>query len=108
MCGWHYQGPRSNFEIGRGGGGGGGEGTISDSILGGGGKRHVFLLNLYNFKNTGRGHVPPLPPPPPTSRSLTMNTFNNQVELKNTKFNDMLGENIGTKQKTLIEMKNAL
>ena len=70
---------------------------------GGGGKRHVFLLNLYNFKNTGRGHVPP-----PTSRSLTMNTFNNQVELKNTKFKDMLGENIGTKQKTLIEMKNAL
>ena len=31
----------------------------------GGGARHFFLLNLYNFKNIGTrggGHVPPQPP----------------------------------------------
>ena len=45
-------------------GGGGGErggGTISDSILGG--HKTLFLLSLYNFKNTrGGGNVPPVPP----------------------------------------------
>ena len=42
-------------------GGGGGGGTISDSILGGG-TRHFFLLNLYNFKNIGGGaHAHPAP-----------------------------------------------
>ena len=34
---------------------GGGGGTISDLILGGGGAGHIFLLNLYNFKNIGGG-----------------------------------------------------
>ena len=48
-----------------GGGGGGEGGTISDSIFGEGGKRHFFLLNLYNFKNIGGGGgtCPPAPPP---------------------------------------------
>ena len=47
------QGLRSNFKIGEGG-------TISASILGGGGgTRHFFLLTLYNFKNIEK-HVPPL------------------------------------------------
>ena len=41
------QGPRSNFEVGGGGGG--------DT-------KHFFLLILYNFKNIGGRHVPPLPP----------------------------------------------
>ena len=34
----------------------GGGGTISDLILGGG-TGHIFLLNLYNFKNIGGGHM---------------------------------------------------
>ena len=36
-------------------------GTISDSILGGGGTRHVFLLNLYSFKNIGETRAPLAP-----------------------------------------------
>ena len=37
-------------------------GTISASILGGGGTKHFFLLTLYNFKNIGgRGTCPPPP-----------------------------------------------
>ena len=53
------QGPRGNFEIGRGGGGGEGEGTVSDSILGG--TRYLSLQIPYNSKIIG-GHVPPLGP----------------------------------------------
>ena len=34
---------------------------------GGGGTRHLFILNLYNFKNIGGEHVPLCPPPPPHS-----------------------------------------
>ena len=38
-------------------------GTISDSILGGGGTRHFFLLILYNFKNIrGGGRSAPRSP----------------------------------------------
>ena len=54
------QGPRSNFEIGRGG-------TISAQKYwggGGGGVKTLFLiLNLYNFKNIGGGGgtCPPAP-----------------------------------------------
>ena len=48
---------------------GGGGGTISNSILGEGGKKHFFLLILYNFKNIGGGGTCP-----PTPRSL-LSTF---------------------------------
>ena len=41
----HLQGPRSNFEMGRGGGG-----APLVTRYGGGG-RHLFLLTLYNSKN---------------------------------------------------------
>ena len=43
------------------GGGGGGAPLVTQYW--GGGTKHFYLLNLYNFKNIG-GHVPPLPPPP--------------------------------------------
>ena len=44
----------------------GGEGIVRDSILGGGGTKHFFLLILYNFKNIGGGgwgeeRAPPAP-----------------------------------------------
>ena len=50
------------------GGGGWGGGTVSDSIFGGGGTRHLFLLTLYNSKNIG-GHVLP------ASQSLELQNF---------------------------------
>ena len=49
--------------MGRGRRGGGAvEGTISDSILGGGGSKHFFLLIFYNFKNIGLGGGGARPP----------------------------------------------
>ena len=53
-----FQGPRSNFEMG-------GRGRGHHWWLNiGGGKKHFFLLVLYNFKNIGRARAPQPPPPP--------------------------------------------
>ena len=46
-------------------------GTISESILGGGGTRHFFLLTLYNLRNIW-GHVLPRPSTP---RSLPIKIY---------------------------------
>ena len=67
------QGPRSNFDIGRGGG------TISYSILGGRGHKTLFLTKSLKFsKYWGGGHVPPLPPHPllrgPCSRRSSLSS----------------------------------
>ena len=55
-----WQGPRSNFEIGRA--------PLVTQCWGG--TRHFFLLILYNFKNIGGGGEGHMPPCPPTPRSL--------------------------------------
>ena len=53
------QGPRRNFEIGRGGGGA----SLVTQYRGG--TSHFFLLILYNFKNIWGGGACAQPPPPP-------------------------------------------
>ena len=63
---------------------GGGGGTISDSILGGWGIRHFFLLNLYNFKNIGGGgtYPPALPYSAfPSGVKHTILTFVNKIPI---------------------------
>ena len=55
-------------------------GPLVNQYWGGGGTKHFFLLNLYNFKNIGGGHVSPCPPPPPYSAVPRMNFEISQFE----------------------------